>query len=581
MLIIIVSLCLLGLVTIIIAVTLKISLWERDFRLQYSSDDQVSNQGQVAVYQFELSDNPADQAIYCEGSFQFASIWINDSFVGEYPGNRNVKENLGIWDAMIPLPEGNVNIRFEVMSPYDMYKGEMLKAYMTLEQDIERHLLSESLYRLAFTILGIVMGVFFIMISIAGRISYNDDLALMFFGIFIGIYSVFYLFHEGNPDHFVYALFTPKTVGNVSFFLLYIILLPNIIMFTIKSIYFKRASIIIMAIVFLFVIIACGAQILEIKMLPEFLRLRQILVLGYSIFFCVSTLIEYKKGNSFAIWLFIWISVTMVAYIFDVFHVLKKIGWSDIRISYIVIFTMAIIVLAKSITEYIKRIVHEKTELHNIELRNQMVIERHENARAYMEQVKQVRHEIKNHFIMLKIILDQGDLDKAKKYIQELAQEEENRKSILYAENYLVDGIVGNAALRAEKNNIHFYYDIALPSEIHFSEKKLNSFLANMLDNAIESCCRKDDQERFIKLSMKKKDIYLSIRCSNTKGNGVVRKSNKFISSKLDKSNHGYGLKIMEQIAIQSGGILEIKEEEDIFTINAILKLVDTEKGDE
>lgn len=577
MLILIVSLCLMGLVTVILGVTKSIGSWERDFRLPSGMEEELIP-GQTSVYQFDLPDNPSNRAIYCQGSFQFASIWINGSFAGEYPGEKNIASNLGLWDAIIPLPEGDVSLRFEVMSPYEMYQGEMLKAYVATEQDINRYLLSESLYRLSFTIFGIVMGFFFIIISIAGRISYNDDLALMSFGIFIVFYSVLFLFHEGNPDHFVCALFTPRTVGNVSFFLLYAILLPNIVIFAIKSVYFKRTSTVIMAVVFLFFIIVCSAQVLGIKTFPEFLHLRQILVLSYSAFFCLSTMIEYKKGNGFAIWLFVWISVTMTAYVFDIFHVLKRIGMPDILISYIFIFMMAIFVLARSIAEDIKRIVYEKTELHNTALRNQMILERYDNARNYMEQIKQVRHEIKNQFIMLKLILDQGDMEKAKKYVQELAREEENYKPIIYSENYLIDGIVGSAAVRAEKNNIRFSYYLPVPSEINFSEKKLNSFLVNLLDNAIESCCRKaDDGNRFISLSIKKKGAYLCVQCSNTKGNEIVRQSGQFISSKLDKSNHGYGLKIMEQIAVQSGGVLEVKDDEETFAVNAILKLMDTE----
>lgn len=578
MLVIIVSLCFLGEFLVIFSTAQRVTLWERDFRLEYSSDREESDQDGATFYQFKLSENRADQVLYCQGSFQFASIWINGVFIGEYPGKRTIKENLGLWHAKIPLPEGEVNIYIEVMSPYEKYKEEKLKAYIGSEQDIDTYLLSESFYRLSFAILGAVIGLFFIIISIAGKISYNDDLALMFFGIFFIIYSIFALFHERNPNYFIYALFTPRAAGNISFILSYMMLIPNAMIFVIKSIYFKKESIIIAIIVFLFVITACGAQALGIKMLPEFLSARQIIVMSYSAFFSVSTLIEYRRGNRFLIWLFLWISVTMTAYVVDVFHLLKQIGLPDILISYIVIFVLAILVCIKSIAEYIKRIVQEKTELHNIALRNQVVLERYENARTYMEQTKQVRHEIRNNFLMLKIILDQECLEKAKQYIQEIVQDEKNYDSILYSENYLVDGIVGSAAARAQKNDIRFSYDIVLPSEIHFSEKKLNSFLGNMLDNAIESCCRKaSGEDRFIQLSMAIKDTYLYIQCSNSKGNEVVRKSGQFISSKLDRNNHGYGLKIMDQIVAQSNGILEIDDQEGVFALKALLQLTDAE----
>jgi two-component system sensor histidine kinase AgrC len=574
--IIIISLCLIAMLVKVVGVAKEISSWEKDFQWEESLVKETENGERVTIYQIHISKNPKDQILYCQGKFQFASIWVNGSFVGDYPGDRSTGENLGLWEAMIPLPEGDVTIRFEVMSPYAIYDGMGLKSYLVSQQEINNYLLFQSLYRVSFTTAGVLIGIFFIIISISARISYSSDLSLMFFGIFTITYFLFILVHEANPDHLLCALFTPKTLGNVSLFLFYFMLIPNITMITIKSMHFTIINRIILAAVIIFVIITSGAQLIGIKMLPEFLPLRQILVLSYSTFYCVSTLIEYKRGNRFAIWLFVWISSTTIAYIFDVFGLFKKVGLPDIRISYIVISILTILVFANSVAGYIKKIVYEKTEIHRIALRNQMALERYENAKTYMEQLKQVKHEIKNHLIMLRIILDQGNIEKAKDYIRELAQEEECYKTILYSENYLVDGIIGSAAMRMDKSNIRFYYDIVLPSEIHFSEKKLNSFLMNLLDNAIESCCRiVEEEKRFIRLTMKIVEPYLYIHCSNSKGNKVIKDSGQYITSKLDKSNHGYGLKIMKQIAEQSGGMLEIKEKDEIFELNAIIKLAD------
>ena len=66
----------------------------------------------------------------------------------------------------------------------------------------------------------------------------------------------------------------------------------------------------------------------------------------------------------------------------------------------------------------------------------------------------------------------------------------------------------------------------------------------NLLNNAIDSCCRiEGDGAKFISLFMNVKEPYLYIKCTNSKGNALVKQNEQFVTSKEDKRNHGYGLK--------------------------------------
>lgn len=574
---IIIGLSVLVLIISIFTIADRSSQLEKNFRWVqgWSITEEEERSGKsVTIFSSHVSNQAEDQVLYCQGKFQFATVWINDEIAGVYPGKETDPANLGLWSAMIPLPKGDLDIVFRVSSPYQVYQGKMLKIYLSSEENIDNFLSSQSLLKVSVAAVGIMMGIFFIIVSIAGYPSHRVDHALIAFGIFTIIYSLYTLFHEGGPDNLIYSLLSPQVVGNTSLTLFYLMLIPNFSIFLMKSVYFRKVNLAIFSLVVIFVAAACLSQPLGFASLPEFLPYRQWLTLGLSAFYSITMLLEYRLGNRFAIWLFSWITITMVAYVIDIYGLLQYLGLPNIRVSYIFIYLMFVAVFTKSISNYINRVMKDQWERQSIHLKNQMTLERFENSREYLEQMEQIRHEIKNHHAALRIILDQGDLGKAQRYLNEIDEEVQVDKPFLYTQNYLVDGILHSAASRIRKYGIRFTCEIELPAELPFSENRLSSFLMNLLDNAIDSCQRKPEQEdRFIHLSIKVREPYLLIKCANTKGNELVMKEGQYVTSKEDPRHHGFGLKIMKRIAANSEGNIEIQDGENVFTLMAMLKL--------
>lgn len=574
---IIMGLSVLLLIFSIFTIANRSSMLEKNFRWVQGwtiSEEEERSGKSVTIFSSQVSNQAENQVLYCQGRFQFATVWINNKIAGVYPGNETDPKSLGLWSAMIPLPKGDLNIVFRVSSPYQNYQGKMLKIYLSSEENIRNFLSSQSLLKVSVATVGIMLGIFFIIVSIAGYPSHRIDFAMIAFGIFTIIYSLFTLFHEGGPDYLIYTLLSPRVVGNVSLALFYLMLIPNFSIFFMKSTTFRKVNAIIFSLVVLFVSVACLSQPLGFSSLPQFLPYRQWLTLGLSAFYSVTTLIEYRRGNRFAIWLFTWISITMAAYVIDIYGLLQYLGLPNIRVSYIFIYLMFTAVFTKSISNYINQVIQDQRERQNILMKNQMTLERFENSKEYLEQMEQIRHEIKNHHAALRIILDQGDLGKAQRYLSEIDAEDQVDQPFQYTQNFLVDGILHSAATRIRKNGIRFTCDIELPEELPFSENKLSSFLMNLLDNAIDSCQRKPEQEdRFIHLSMKVREPYLLIKCANTKGNELILEEGQYVTSKEDARHHGYGLKIMKRIAANSDGSIEIKDGKNVFTLLAMLKL--------
>ncbi len=88
----------------------------------------------------------------------------------------------------------------------------------------------------------------------------------------------------------------------------------------------------------------------------------------------------------------------------------------------------------------------------------------------------------------------------------------------------------------------------------------ISNLFSNILDNAMENI---DSKNKKIKLSVYKKMNYVMVKCSNTTDTK---------KKKLDKGEyHGYGLKIINDIAKKYNGELRINQDKNKYEITILL----------
>jgi len=116
----------------------------------------------------------------------------------------------------------------------------------------------------------------------------------------------------------------------------------------------------------------------------------------------------------------------------------------------------------------------------------------------------------------------------------------------------------------------------------NISEPDLVSLLTNIIENAVEACSKlPEERERFIELSMTRREPYMAIVCKNSNPGGIITAAqidggeeddNDKIYSSKDIKGHGYGLQTIERIAASYGGMTEISYDDEVFTITVALK---------
>ena len=135
-----------------------------------------------------------------------------------------------------------------------------------------------------------------------------------------------------------------------------------------------------------------------------------------------------------------------------------------------------------------------------------------------------------------------------------------------------MDAIISAKAALASSYDITFKHNILLPGKIVLDNTDLCSILSNLLDNAIEACC-KLEQNRYIDIEMIIVKTQLKIKITNAADGRYIIDQGKIKTTKLGEM-HGIGIGHIKSIVENYGGLFSIKPEKDSFTAKVSIPLI-------
>lgn len=204
-----------------------------------------------------------------------------------------------------------------------------------------------------------------------------------------------------------------------------------------------------------------------------------------------------------------------------------------------------------------------------LELCNQHMREK-ENV---MMDIRNARHDMKQHFIVLMELLENNENQSAMDYLSRMVDMDIlSNVGISRTDNIVVDSLLNAKYSVALKSNIKFEANIQIPMQLPFSGADISILLGNILDNAIEASMEIPEHERYIKYYMKYERNILIITVINTFNGVLIRNKNgKIVTKKGDFRNHGIGLESVKKVANKYRGSVVIEERNKTFIIKIIL----------
>ena len=186
------------------------------------------------------------------------------------------------------------------------------------------------------------------------------------------------------------------------------------------------------------------------------------------------------------------------------------------------------------------------------------------------EELEKLRHDIKNQFAYVEALLQQGKNDEAMKYVNDYLNTSNPVLHSFSCSNNVINSIINLELTKAKIQKIKIDVKVVVPPLLPFKDTDLVSLLTNMIDNAIENYYSEDKNPIIVRI-MKQND-FIRFIVSNPINVGKVNVKNLTKTSKAGRG-HGYGTKIIKNIASAYNGYVDFSVEENRFVCDAVLNL--------
>ncbi|WP_210166180.1 sensor histidine kinase [Desulfitobacterium hafniense] len=181
-----------------------------------------------------------------------------------------------------------------------------------------------------------------------------------------------------------------------------------------------------------------------------------------------------------------------------------------------------------------------------------------------------LRHDILNHIQTVDILLQNGEHLQAGEFNQNLKKELLQNTPVHFCENPIVEAVLFNKIEYANSLGIRTNINVSLSEDVGVNEVDLMRVFSNLLDNAIKGCRTvQDHADRFIELGAKCQAGFLIVKMENSKS--LEQKNSADI--KKDRTRHGQGLRIVEEIARKYEGTFHYEDKGTTFEVTLALAI--------
>lgn len=199
------------------------------------------------------------------------------------------------------------------------------------------------------------------------------------------------------------------------------------------------------------------------------------------------------------------------------------------------------------------------TELSLLEQQERSLSQYVEEARTHYEKTKSFRHDIKNHIMVVKKLLQKGKTQQALDYIGDMEGAAEELSFPCNTNNPVVDILAGNKLGIAKSMGIDVCCSLVLPCLCGLRDMDVCIILSNALDNAIHACNNMEQSaEKYIHVTGRIQGDFLFIEIENSyQGGGLVQK--------------GTGLSNIKAVTEKYHGAMSVKTQGTVFVLNVLL----------
>ena len=278
--------------------------------------------------------------------------------------------------------------------------------------------------------------------------------------------------------------------------------------------------------------------------------------------------------------IFIVVMEALIVIVMAEIHQKRAFQWNEARTDIkMFLFVMFLALYMINLMTYllIWRSARDQKELLQMKIsdqRQQMELQMARLSEDNLHELREIRHDLKNHVSYMQALLEAGDHKALAEYFEQLTGKFSEQLFVHYDfGNKTVTAVMNLEQRRAQEKGIRLNLNIAVPETLPVDESDLCALLTNAIDNAIEACEREGGDRISLVMNCPGGDSLYCCVMNPTCLSEVPRKLGMLGTSKADKALHGHGINIMRGICRKYDGHFNCRIEDGQFMAEMLLNL--------
>ena len=234
--------------------------------------------------------------------------------------------------------------------------------------------------------------------------------------------------------------------------------------------------------------------------------------------------------------LFPGVSTVMLTVIYATFQNAQDLSIGAVIFNiFLIIANVAILYLISSMEKATKQVQEHALLRQQMEIQTDSIVAL---ERSYRNQ-RQATHEFQNQLQTIYELLLNEQASQAQEYIRQLQSQQTARILVVNSHHPIIDAILNHKYQTAKGHGIDFQIQVNDLSRLSIGTDELVVLLSNLLDNAIEACCRVQNHRAIQCSILADETLFLSVRNTSIP---VTILGDTIPTSKTPKEEHGFGL---------------------------------------
>lgn len=260
-------------------------------------------------------------------------------------------------------------------------------------------------------------------------------------------------------------------------------------------------------------------------------------------------------------------------------------GMGDHRISAVLLVSyFCMLAMTVSAIQSLHTMCREQSALLELQSEKQRFVAEREMAQmteSKLEDLRCIRHDLKNQYSYMQILLAEGRYEELKNYFSKLSENLPTQLNMIDCGNRTMNTVLNMELAKLKGDRITVEHQLVVPPVLPFPDEDICGIVTNLMDNAADECRRllkKGWQAVKVRLEIYPHQSYLYIKCSNsTDREDLSRSKGGLRTTKEDEQMHGYGTRIITKLAEKHNGCADYSLADGLFIAQVMLDMTEGE----